>query len=138
MNGVDGEMAKLMDPNLVPSRGIAKFSEVSPGHEYAEFKVLSWSRFGHGLVIDHDLDINTPDVNIDTLSGYSWNKNDVYVAKNGLPLMYSEKIWSGYANPAWTGSFYNELKIGNKLQLSCLLDISMGGHIANYTKKRAL
>ena len=135
MNGVDGEMAKLMDPNLVPSRGIAKFSEVSPGHEYAEFKVLSWSRFGHGLIIDHDLDINTPDVNIDTLSGYSWNKNDVYVAKNGLPLMYSEKIWSGYApNPAWTGSFYNELKIGNKLQLSCLLDISMGGHIANYTK----
>ena len=135
MNGVDGEMAKLMDPNLVPSRGIAKFSEVSPGHEYAEFKVLSWSRFGHGLFIDHDLDINTPDVNIDTLSGYSWNKNDVYVAKNGLPLMYSEKIWSGYApNPAWTGSFYNELKIGNKLQLSCLLDISMGGYIANYTK----
>ncbi|MBA64694.1 MAG: hypothetical protein CMG55_02715 [Candidatus Marinimicrobia bacterium] len=134
MNGVDGDMAKTMDPSLVPSRGIAKFSEVSPGHEYAEFKVLSWARFGHGLAVDHDLDINTPDVAIDTLD-YSWNKNDVYIGKNGLPIMYSEKIWSGYApNPDWTGSFFNNIKIGKKIKLSCLLDISMGGHIANYTK----
>ncbi len=135
MNGITGEMAKTMNPGLVPSRGIAKFSEVSPGHEYAEFKVLSWARFGHGLVVDHDLDINTPDVNIDSLSNYDWEKNDVYIAKNGLPIMYSEKIWSGYApNPDWTGSFYNEWNIGKKFQVSCLLDISMGGHIANYTK----
>ena len=135
MNGVDGEMAKLMDENLVPSRGIAKFSEVSPGHEYAEFKVLSWARFGYGMEVDHDLNINTADVNIDTLSAFSWSKNDVYIAKNGLPLMYNEKIWSGYApNPDWTGSFYNEFTIGKKVKLSCLLDISMGGHIANYTK----
>ncbi len=134
MNGVDGEMAKAMDPSLVPSRGIAKFSEVSPGHEYAEFKVLSWARFGHGLAVDHDLDINTPDVAIDTLD-YDWKKNDVYIGKNGLPIMYSEKIWSGYApNPDWTGSFFNEIKLGKKIKLSCLLDISMGGHIANYTK----
>ncbi|MBI86472.1 MAG: hypothetical protein CMG63_00180 [Candidatus Marinimicrobia bacterium] len=134
MNGVDGEMAKAMDPSLVPSRGIAKFSEVSPGHEYAEFKVLSWARFGHGLAVDHDLDINTPDVAIDTLD-YDWKKNDVYIGKNGLPIMYSEKIWSGYApNPEWTGSFFNEIKLGKKIKLSCLLDISMGGHIANYTK----
>ena len=134
MNGVDGEMAKAMDPSLVPSRGIAKFSEVSPGHEYAEFKVLSWARFGHGLAVDHDLDINTPDVTIDTLD-YDWKKNDVYIGKNGLPIMYSEKIWSGYApNPDWTGSFFNEIKLGKKIKLSCLLDISMGGHIANYTK----
>ena len=135
MNGVDGDMAKTMEPNLVPSRGIAKFSEVSPGHEYAEFKVLSWARFGHSLAVDHDLNINTPDVNIDTLSGYNWKKNDVYIGKNGLPIMYSEKIWSGYApNPDWTGSFFNDIKIGKKIKLSCLLDISMGGHIANYTK----
>ena len=135
MNGITGSMANMMDPSLVPSRGIAKFSEVSPGHEYAEFKVLTWSRFGHGLIIDHDLDINTPDVNIDTLSAYSWRKNDVYIGKNGLPIMYSEKIWSGYApNPDWTGSFYNDLSIGKKIKLSCLLDISIGGHIANYTK----
>ena len=134
MNGVDGDMAKTMDPSLVPSRGIAKFSEVSPGHEYAEFKVLSWARFGHGLAVDHDLDINTPDVAIDTLD-YDWRKNDVYIGKNGLPIMYSEKIWSGYApNPDWTGSFFNEIKLGKKSKLSCLLDISMGGHIANYTK----
>ena len=134
MNGVDGDMAKTMDPSLVPSRGIAKFSEVSPGHEYAEFKVLSWARFGHGLAVDHDLDINTPDVAIDTLD-YSWKKNDVYIGKNGLPIMYSEKIWSGYApNPDWTGSLFNDFKIGKKIKLSCLLDISMGGHIANYTK----
>ncbi len=135
MNGIDGDMAKLMDPNLVPSRGIAKFSEVSPGHEYAEFKVLSWSRFGHSMILDHDLDINTPDVNIDTLSNYGWEKNDVYIAKNGLPVLYFEKIWSGYApNPDWTGSFFNEIKIGKKLKISCLLDMSIGGHIANYTK----
>ncbi len=135
MNGVDADMAKTMDPNLVPSQGIAKFSEVSPGHEYAEFKVLSWARFGHGLAVDHDLDINTPDVAIDSLSDYNWKKNDVYIGENGLPIMYSEKIWSGYApNPDWTGSFYNDIKIGKKIKLSCLLDISMGGHIANYTK----
>ena len=135
MNGVDGDMAKLMDENLVPSRGIAKFSEVSPGHEYAEFKVLSWARFGHDLYVDHDLDINTPNVNIDTLANYKWKKNDVYIARNGLPIMYSEKIWSGYApNPDWTGSFYNEISFGKKFKLSCLLDISIGGHIANYTK----
>ena len=135
MNGVDADMAKTMDPNLVPSQGIAKFSEVSPGHEYAEFKVLSWARFGHGLAVDHDLDINTPDVAIDTLGDYNWEKNDVYIGKNGLPIMYSEKIWSGYApNPDWTGSLYNDIKIGKKIKLSCLIDISMGGHIANYTK----
>jgi hypothetical protein len=135
MNGVDADMARTMDPNLVPSQGIAKFSEVSPGHEYAEFKVLSWARFGHGLAVDHDLDINTPDVAIDTLADYNWEKNDVYIGKNGLPIMYSEKIWSGYApNPDWTGSLYNDIKIGKKIKLSCLIDISMGGHIANYTK----
>ena len=135
MNGVDGDMARLMDENLVPSRGIAKFSEVSPGHEYAEFKVLSWARFGYGLEVDHDLDINTSNVNIDTLSEFQWSKNDVYIANNGLPIMYSEKIWSGYApNPDWTGSFFNDITIGKKIKLSCLLDISMGGHIANYTK----
>ena len=39
-------------------------------------------------------------------------------------------------NPDWTGSFYNEWNIGKKIQVSCLLDISMGGHIANYTKIR--
>ena len=135
MNGITGSMAKLMSEDLVPSRGIAKFSEVSPGREYAEFKVLSWARFGYGMVVDHDLNINTPDVNIDTLKDYSWSKNDVYVAKNGLPIMYSQKIWSGYApNPDWTGSFFNELSIGKKLKFSCLIDISIGGHIANYTK----
>ena len=87
------------------------------------------------MVVDHDLNINTPDVNIDTLKDYSWSKNDVYVAKNGLPIMYSQKIWSGFApNPDWTGSFFNELSIGKKLKISCLIDISIGGHIANYTK----
>lgn len=135
MNGITGDMAKLMDQDLVPSRGIAKFSEVSPGREYAEFKVLSWSRFGYGIVVDHDLNINTPDINIDTLSEYNWKKNDVYIAKNGLPIMYSQKIWSGYSpNPDWTGSFFNELSIGKNIKLSCLIDISVGGHIANYTK----
>ena len=135
MNGIDGEMAKTLDKNLIPSRGIAKFSEVSPGHEYAEFKVLTWARFGHGLVVDHDLNINTEDVNIDTISMYDWNKNDVYIASNGLPIMYSEKIWSGYApNPDWTGSFYYEWNLGKKIQITCLLDMSIGGHIANYTK----
>ena len=59
----------------------------------------------------------------------------MYIANNGLPIMYSEKIWSGYApNPDWTGSFFNDITIGKKIKLSCLLDISMGGHIANYTK----
>ena len=135
MNGVTGNMAKTMDANLIPSRGIAKFSEVSPGHEYAEFKVLTWARFGHGLSIDHDLDINTPNIGIDTIPEYNWGKNDVYIGKNGLPVMYSEKIWSGYApNPDWTGSFFNEVSLGKKIKLSCLLDISIGGHIANYTK----
>ena len=66
---------------------------------------------------------------------YDWNKNDVYIASNGLPIMYSEKIWSGYApNPDWTGSFYNEWNLGKKIQITCLLDMSIGGHIANYTK----
>ena len=135
MNGITGSMAKSMNQDLVPSRGIAKFSEVSPGREYAEFKVLSWARFGYDIVIDHDLDINTPEVNIDTLGQYEWRKNDVYVADNGLPIMYGQKIWSGYApNPDWTGSLFNEVSIGKKVKLSCLIDISIGGHIANYTK----
>mgnify|MGYP006157537885 CR=1 FL=1 len=142
MNGVDEAAAKLMDPNFVPSRGIAKFSEVSPGHEYGEFKVLSWVRFGHGHIVNHDNSSATPDVNIDTLYSGSltngkkeWKKNDVYIAGNGLPMMYSEKIWSGYdPNPDWTGSFLNTWKVNNKISISCLLDISIGGHIANYTK----
>ena len=71
--------------------------------------VWSWT------AVDHDLDINTPDVAIDTLADYNWEKNDVYIGKNGLPIMYSEKIWSGYApNPDWTGSLYNDIKIGKK------------------------
>ena len=92
MNGITGSMAKSMNQDLVPGRGIAKFSEVSPGREYAEFKVLSWARFGYDIVTDHDLDINTPDVNIDTLRQYEWEKNDVYVADNGLPIMYLSLI----------------------------------------------
>ena len=67
-------------------------SEVSPGHEYAEFKVLSWVRFGHGLAVDHDLDINTPDVAIDTLADYDWEKNDVYIGKNGYQLCIRKNL----------------------------------------------
>ena len=50
MNGVDGDMAKTMDPSLVPSRGIAKFSEVSPGQSMLNLKFFRGQDLGMDLL----------------------------------------------------------------------------------------
>ena len=139
MNGVSGDEAKNMDYSQVPSVGISKFSEVSPGHTLGEFRGYTWARFGYGITAkDFDENGNTVYINIDSVYAGQWKRNDVYIQRDGYPdtdWLNREYVWTGYdPNPDWTGSFYNEVELFGKIKFSCLIDISMGGHIVNYTK----
>lgn len=146
MNGITKEAAQFLDPSNVPIDQLSKFTFVAPGHPVGEFRGYSWARFGHGIIAtDRDGDGNTIYVNIDSVYAGSWEKNDVYIQRDGKPDVNWQTsdggsggyLWSGYSpNPDWTGSFYNEIKISNNISISSLVEVSSGGHVVNYTKNK--
>ena len=148
MAGVSAKQAGSIGPysTSLPTDQLSKFTFTAPGRTLGEFKGYSWARFGHGIkVTDKDLEGNTIYINIDSVYSGQWKKNDVYVGVDGAPILNwsfsdgatRDYLWTGYSpNPEWTGSFYNEVKLSNKISLSSLVDINYGGHIVNYTKNK--
>ena len=148
MGGVTAAEAARMDPHSseVPIDQLSKFTFTAPGRTLGEFMGYSWARFGHGIIVtDRDNEGNAVYVNIDSVYDGQWKKNDVYVGRDGLPILNwgfsdgssRDYLWTGYSpNPDWTGSIYNEIRLSEKLRLSSLVDISYGGHIVNYTKNK--
>jgi hypothetical protein len=146
MNGITKEAAQFLDPSNVPIDQLSKFTFVAPGHPIGEFRGYSWARFGYGSkATDRDENGNTVSVNIDSVYAGIWERNDVYVQRDGYPDVNWKTangeaggyLWSGYSpNPDWTGSLYNEIKISNNISISSLVDISSGGYVVNYTKNK--
>lgn len=146
MNGIDSHAAAQLDPSNVPMIQLSKFTFTAPGHPVGEFRGYSWARFGYGIIAtDTDENGQSILVNIDSAYAGKWKRNDVYIQRNGLPdinWQYADGssggyIWSGYsADPIWSGSIYNEIKVFNNLSFSALIDISVGGYIVNYTKNK--
>ncbi|MBT3230029.1 MAG: SusC/RagA family TonB-linked outer membrane protein [Candidatus Marinimicrobia bacterium] len=146
MNGITGESAALQDPSNLMMDQLSKFTFTAPGHSIGEFRGYSWARFGYGIIAtDKDENGNTISVDIDSVYAGQWDRNDVYIQRDGRPDVNWKNadgttgsyLWSGYTpNPVWTGSIYNEVKIFNNLTFSSLIDISYGGYIVNYTKNK--
>ena len=146
MNGITKESAQFLDPSNVPIDQLSKFTFVAPGHPIGEFRGYSWARFGYGIIAtDRDENGNILSVNIDSVYAGIWERNDVYVQRDGYPDVNWQTsdgeaggyLWSGYSpNPNWTGSLYNEIKISNNISISSLVDISSGGYVVNYTKNK--
>ena len=84
-------------------------------------------RFGNG-----SLDTAT-DVDIDaTYTG--WNAGDVYIHSDGYPQQDPQSRVIGDPNPAWTASIRNNVRIGDDLRISALLDFRYGGQMWNGTR----
>ena len=146
MNGINQKTAALLSDSDIPIDQLSKFTFTSPGHQIGEFRGYSWARFGYGIIAtDKDESGTTVYVNIDSVYSGKWKRNDVYIQRDGHPDINWQRadgssggyLWTGFSpNPDWTGSFYNEIKISNKIRISSLIDISKGGYIVNYTKNK--
>jgi hypothetical protein len=83
-------------------------------------------RFGRGSVSDEGYDIDND------FTG--WSNDNVYIGDNGYPQYDPQSRVTGDANPNWTASFRNNIRIGNDLRISALLDVKNGGQTWNGTK----
>ena len=84
-------------------------------------------RFGNG-----SLDTST-DVDIDATNA-GWNAGDLYIGDDGYPQYDPQNRVTGDANPDWTASIRNNVRIGDNLRISGLVDIKHGGDMWNGTK----
>ena len=82
-------------------------------------------RFGRGNTVGGvDIDATTT----------GWNEGDVYIAADGYPREDPQQRVIGDANPNWTASLRNNIRIGDNLRISALVDIKDGGEMWNGTK----
>ena len=100
------------------------------GYAMSIFRGTDFVRFGRGLVVT-DADGNR--VNID--EAYSdWNAGDLYVAEDGFPIEEPQDRVIGDPNPDWTGGVRNTITLFNKLSISALFDMKIGGDVYNGTR----
>jgi hypothetical protein len=83
-------------------------------------------RFGNGSQSDEGYDIDND------FTG--WNNGDVYLGDDGYPQYDPQSRVVGDANPNWTASFRNNVRIGDNLRISALIDVKNGGETWNGTK----
>jgi TonB-linked SusC/RagA family outer membrane protein len=100
-------------------------SETYYGYPIGVFFMEDFARYGRGEVVGGtDIDAATS----------AWSRGDVYLAADGYPTSSSQSWVVGDANPNWTASFRNNVRIGDNLRVSALLDIKDGGEVWNGTK----
>ena len=63
-----------------------------------------------------------------------WNAGDLYIGADGYPREDPQQRIIGDANPDWTASFRNTIRIGDNLRISGLIDIKSGGEMWNGTR----
>jgi TonB-linked SusC/RagA family outer membrane protein len=100
-------------------------SETYYGYPIGVHYMNDFVRYGRGEVVGT--------TNIDGAST-GWNAGDVYLAADGFPRQSGQSWVAGDANPNWTASFRNNVRIGDNLRLSALVDIKDGGDVWNGTR----
>jgi TonB-linked SusC/RagA family outer membrane protein len=105
------------------------------GYPIGVHYMTDFVRYGRGSIVsgfDHN-GAAGPDVDIDAaMTG--WSKGDVFLGADGYPRLDGQSWVVGDANPDWTASVRNNVRIGENLRLSALIDIRQGGDIWNGTK----
>ncbi|MEQ1855956.1 MAG: SusC/RagA family TonB-linked outer membrane protein [Longimicrobiales bacterium] len=94
-------------------------------------------RYGRGSVVTNEVysgaaGDQTP-VDIDAAST-NWSRGDVFLGNDGYPQSDTQSRVVGDANPNWTASFRNNVRIGDNLRISALVDVRDGGDVWNGTK----
>ena len=119
--GLNESMSSVVVPERDGNGNITKC------HPIGVFYGADFLRFGNG-----SLDLDT-DVDID--NAYTgWNAGDVYLHTDGYPQQDPQQRVQGDANPDWTASIRNSIRIGENLRISGLIDIKNGGQMWNGTK----
>jgi outer membrane receptor protein involved in Fe transport len=110
-------------------------SETVYGYPIGVHYMTDMYRYGRGsFVSDFDYSGGTgADVDIDAAST-GWKKGDVFIGADGYPHLDGQQWVVGDANPDWTASIRNSVRIGENLRISALVDIKEGGDIWNGTK----
>jgi TonB-linked SusC/RagA family outer membrane protein len=85
-------------------------------------------RFGNGSISDEGYDIdNDPSMG-------PFQNGDIYIGDDGYPQYDPQSRVVGDANPDWTASFRNNIRIGDDLRISALVDVKAGGDAWNGTR----
>jgi TonB-linked SusC/RagA family outer membrane protein len=110
---------------------VSRWGVAAAGHPLGEYRIQSWVRFGHGMTADVDGDGTVE--NIDEFYAGQWEKNDVYIPADGYPIMWTDRVFSGFSpNPDWTGSLRTEFKLFNNLTVSALFNVVKGYYVMNH------
>ncbi len=107
---------------VAPERDAA--GNITLCHPVGVFYTDDFVRFGNGSTVAGD--------DIDAV--FTGNDGDVFVAADGFPRYDPQNRVSGDANPDWTASIRNNIRIGDNLRISGLIDIKNGGRMWNGTK----
>ena len=121
LTGFEGSTNSVVAPERDANGNITKCHAI--GVMYTD----DFVRFGNG-----SLDTST-DVDIDA-SNTGWNAGDLYIGDDGYPQYDPQNRVTGDANPDWTASIRNNIRIGDNLRISGLVDIKHGGDMWNGTK----
>lgn len=92
-------------------------------------------RYGRGSVVS-GFDFTGSagaDVDIDAAAG-AGSAGDVFLGFDGYPRQDTQSRVVGDANPNWTASIRNNIRVGDNLRISALLDFRNGGDVWNGTK----
>jgi TonB-linked SusC/RagA family outer membrane protein len=63
------------------------------------------------------------------------SNGDIVIDGNGLPVEAAGDQIIGDPNPDWTGSFINEVRIGDNWNFRAQFDVSYGGDVFNFTER---
>ena len=121
LTGFEGSANSVVAPEVDAAGNITKC------HPVGVMFTDDFVRFGRG-----SLDTAT-DEDIDA-ANTGWNDGDLYIGADGYPQYDPQSRVTGDANPDWTASIRNSVRIGDNLRLSALVDVKHGGDMWNGTK----
>jgi hypothetical protein len=101
-------------------------TETYYGYPIGVFWMTDFIRYGNGSTSDEGADIDAATT--------GWSPGQVYLGPDGYPQEDPQLRVAGDANPDWTASFRNNIRIGQNLRISALVDVSQGGQMWNGTK----
>ena len=110
-------------------------SETYYGYPIGVHYMNDFVRYGRGSIVSGVVynGVAGPDVDIDAAST-GWSAGDVFLGADGYPQADTQSRVVGDANPDWTASVRNNIRIGDNLRLSALLDVRQGGDVWNGTR----
>ena len=119
LTGFEGSSSSVVAPERDATGNITKC------HQIGAFFMDDYVRFGNGSLdtaTDQPIDVGT------------FNPGYVYLGADGYPQYDPQARVTGDPNPDWTASIRNNIRIGDNLRISGLIDIKHGGQMWNGTK----